>query len=221
VNPASTEKSKRATILGFLCFLSACTPGIRTGVQEPVAPIEPLPIAGIAIMPVTTEAGSEGLRTVIANTLHQVFEERFPSLIILGPEEAGRKLAQSPAAEDYADLLTDFERTGVVGSDRLSRVTQALGFEYFLQVRGAYEKEDFLDPLLFSFDEFAKETRQVLVIVARIWTDRGPGPVWEAVVRTTSETDDFTGGSREVDDLLRELVEVLAERLPVTPARGG
>jgi len=220
MNPGRSYRVAPHFILGLLCSLSACAPGIRTGVQEPVAPIEPLLMTGFAIMPVTTEAGSEGFRTGIAHTLHLVLEERFPSLTIQGPEEAGRMLALSPAAEDYADLLTDFERTGVVGSDRLSRVTQALGSDYFLQVRGSYTREDFLDPLLFSFDEFAKETRQVFVLVARMWTDRGPGPVWEAIVRTTSETDDFTGNSREVDDLLLKLVDGLADRMPVMPAGG-
>lgn len=201
--------------------LSACMAGMRMGVDEPVAPVMPLAMARLAIMPVTAEAGSEGLRSELAGTLHEVLGERFPWVAILGPEEAGARLAQSSAAaRGYADLLADYERTGVVDSERLALVTQTLDVDHFLQVRVAYEREDFLDPLLFSFDEFAKENRQIVVVVTRVWTDKGPGPAWEAVVRTTSETDDFQSEVRGVDELIRVVVEGLADRIPVQGPEG-
>lgn len=209
------RRANQVVGLVLLVLSSACAAGIRTGIDEPIAPISPLPITEMAIMPVSTELGSEGIRTDMALTLQEVLRERFPWIAFLGPEDAAVRLASSHAARDYADLLADFDRTGVVDSERLVMVTRALGTDYFLQVRASYRSEDFLDPLLFSFDEFDTENRQVMVLVARVWDEQGPGPLWEAVVRTTSETDDFQEEVRGIDELILRTVENLADQIPL------
>jgi hypothetical protein len=157
----------------------------------------------------------------MASTLQEVLEERFPWMTLVGPDEAGKRLAVSSVATDYGSLMADYHRTGVADTRRLARVAWAVGTDHFMEVRLAYEEEDFLDPLLFSFDEFREENRQVIVLVARMWMNRGPGPVWEAVIRTTSETDDiFAEGIREVDELILDTAIGLADRIPVAAPEG-
>ena len=217
----ATGKVYWPIVVGAMWALSGCSAYMNTGIEEGVVPATPLPIQKMAIMPVATETGSEGLRPGLALALQEVLAERFPSVFLVGPQEAGERLDRSSTASDYADLLFDFDRTGVVDSDRLAPVVRALGTEHFLQIRASYESEEFLDPLLFSFDEFDDETRQTLVLVARIWNHSGPGPVWEAVVRTTSETDDFREEEHTVDELIQEVVNSLADRMPVArPGQG-
>ena len=216
------EASRRVSNLiavGAIWALTGCAAGMRIGVEEAVAPVDPIAVTEMAIMPVTTETGSEGLRPGLALAIQEVLAERFPSITLVGPEEAGHRLDRASAASDYADLLFDFDRTGVVDTDRLAPVIRAVGADHFLEIRGSYEAEEFLDPLLFSFDEFDDETRQTLVLVARLWTDRGPGPVWEAVVRTISETDDFREEERTVDELIQEVAISLVDRIPVADPR--
>jgi len=207
----------RLIVFGAVWGLSGCSAYMFTGIEEPVAPVAPIQVSEMTIMPVTTEAGSEGLRPGLALALQEALAERFPTMTLVGPEEAGYRLDRSSAASDYADLLSDFDRTGVVDSDRLAPVIQALGTDHFLQIRASYRSEEFLDPLLFSFDEFDDETRQTLVLVARLWTHEGPGPVWEAVVRTVSETDDFREEEHTVDEMIQEVVRRLTDQMPVAP----
>ena len=210
-------RRRMANPMAFVAMwaLSGCSAYMTTGIEEAVMPVAPIPVSEMAIMPVTTESGSEGLRPRLATALEEVLAERFPSLALVGPEEAGIRLDRASAASGYADLLSDFDRTGVVDSERLAPVVQALGTNHFLEIRASYRAEEFLDPLLFSFDEFDDETRQTLFLVARIWTRNGPGPVWEAVVRTTSETDDFREEEHTIDELIMEVVNSLADRMPV------
>jgi len=211
------RKIPELIVFGAVWALSGCSAYLFTGIEEAVAPVAPIQVSEMTIMPVTTEAGSEGLRPRLALALQETLAERFPTITLVGPEEAGHRLDRSSAAADYADLLSDFDRTGVVDSDRLAPVVQALGTDHFLQIRASYRSEEFLDPLLFSFDEFDDETRQTLVLVARLWTHEGPGPMWEAVVRTTSETDDFREEEHTVDELIQEVVRRLADQMPVAP----
>jgi len=216
-----TKKLGRLILVGVVGSLSGCSAYMSTGIDEGMVPPTPLPIQEMAVMPVTTEPGSEGLRPGMALALMEVMDARFPWLALMGPEEAGARLDQAGGAQDYADLLEDFDRTGVADSQRLAAVTRALGSDHFLQVRASYREEEFLDPLLFSYDEFDDETRQTLVLVARLWTHQGPGPVWEAVVRTTSETDDFREEEHTVDEIIFEVVGRLADRMPVAPPGQG
>lgn len=202
-------------LLVFAISAQACTAGMATRFEEPTAPATPLSLERLAIMPVTTEAGSEGVRPGLARDLHREMEMRFPHLEIVGPEATADRLASSPAASMYARILADYERTGVVESERLAEIADAIGVDHFLQLRAGFVREEFLDADPFLDDEVETEQRQVLAVVVRLWGDRGPGPVWEAVVQTSSETSFFTPRGRSVDELIGELVSVIGERMPL------
>jgi hypothetical protein len=195
-------------------LLAGCAAGMRTSVEEARVPPEPPDVTRLAVMPLVAEHGSEGVGPDVSLALCRVLGDRFPDLVVFGPEETADRLAASPAASTYGALLADYERTGVVESARLAGVTEALGVDHFLQVHASYLKEEFLDPVLFE-DDVVTEDRQVLVVVVRLWGSAGPGPVWEAVVRTTSETDDFQHRERRLDELVYDLVSKLAESIPL------
>ncbi len=201
-------------LLMVMSLLAGCAAGIHTTVEEARVPRQPPEVMRLAVMPLVTEHGSEGVAPNLSPALHGALDERFPGLIVMGPEETAERLAASPAAATYAALLADYERTGVVESARLARISDALDVDHFLQVHAAYVRERFLDTELFGQD-VASERRQVLLVVARLWGSAGPGPVWEAVVRTSSETDDFQHRERGFDELVGDLVTALAEWIPL------
>lgn len=193
---------------------------MSTHVEEAVTPARFLPVRDLAVMPITTETGSEGIRPGLTRDLHRALEERFPDLLVIGPDEARERLARSPAATAYADLLEDYERTGVVEAHRLGRVTDALDVDHFLQVRAAFLRENFLDRGLFDREDVRTEERQVLAVVARLWSGRGSKPEWEVVIRTRSQTGVFTR-RRRVDELVGEVIGALADRVPVRAPRAS
>lgn len=217
--PRSHRRGASSLIALLLLAGQGCTAGISTGVEEAAVPAAPRAVARLAVMPVTTEAGSEGVRPEMAPALAEALAGRFPALVVVPPEESRRLLSRSPAATDYADMVEDYERTGAVSLRRLRPVLRALGVDHFLQVRAMYLKEDFLDTYLFD-DDVTMEERQVLAVVVRLWSAGEPGPVWEAVVRTRSETDDFVVRSRSREELVEALVRSLVERVPIARADG-
>lgn len=202
------------SLLIVTALLAGCAAGMRTSVQEARVPREPLEVTRLAVMPLVTEHGSEGVAPNVSQALRSALDERFPDLVVMGPDEMAERLAASRAATDYAALLADYERTGVVESARLARISDALDVDHFLQLRASYLREEFLDTVLFE-DDVETEDRQVLLVVARLWGSAGPAPLWEAVVRTTSETDEFQHRERRLDELANELVSKLAEWIPL------
>jgi hypothetical protein len=204
--------------------LSGCAAGISTGVSEPVRPFQPIVVSSLALMPVTMYEGSEGLRPDVVATLLSALRERFPDVGIVDVAAAGGRLASGPAARECASLLADYERTGVADAMRVASVTRALGVTHFLAVRVGYESERRMPPFT-NFDRtqgINSERRQAMVAVARLWSEGGAGPLWEAVAHTDSETSWRTTARRPfelVADLVVSLVEhmPLADRAAVSP----
>ena len=206
------------SIVGTL-LLQACAAGMVTEVREVELPPRPRSVSRLAVMPLTTEPGSEFLRPELGEALARSLAERFPAIEIVGPELSRERLART-AATEYADLIDDYDRSGVVAPERVAEVTDALEVDHFLHIRAGYVREDFLDTYLFD-DDLVIEERQILAAVARLWARDGPAPVWEAVVRTRSETDDFDTRSRRRDELIGELAGALGERLPIEVPTSG
>jgi len=194
--------------------LQACTAGIVTDVREAELPPAPRAVTRLAIMPLTTEPGSEYLRPDLGPAVTRVLDRRFPNIVIFSPGESRDRLASAGATE-YAALLEDYDRTGVVERKRIADLTDALGVDHFLQLRATYLEEEFLDTELFDDEELTTEDREVLAVVVRLWAADGGAPVWEAVVRTRSETGSLDFRTAGRDALIVELAEVLGERLPI------
>ena len=189
-----------------------------TRVEEAVVPATPPVVTRLAVMPVVTEAGSEGIRPELTRAVVEALSAAFPEVTVLAPDEVARRLARSGAATGYARLVEDYERAGAVAPERVERVVAAVGAPHLLQLRGAYLRENFLDPWLFD-DDLVREERQLLAVVARLWAVGEPGPVWEAVLRTRSETNEFATQARDRGDLLVQLAERLAAQVPLAPRR--
>lgn len=217
MNGSVARRGLRLQGLALALVLSGCAAGIHSHVAQPVAPSHHLSVPVLAVMPVTAEIGSEGLRPDFTEALMDGLAKWYPGVTLIHPRETARRLAESEAATEYALVLSDFARTGVVESSRLGRVADAVGADHFLQVRAAYFREEFLDRELFGH-ELDQEERQVVTALARIWTDSGPGPLWEASVETRSETDDFTT-RRKFNDLVLELVAAIMYEMPLAGRR--
>lgn len=198
----------------LLLTASGCTAGMATSIQEAGAPAEPTAVSRLAVMPLTTEAGSEGIRARLDRSLAAALREAFPSLPLLSPEESRRRLSESGATREYARMLEEYDRTGAADARRLRAVAAALEVDHFLQLRASYLREEFLEPYLFD-DDLTEEQRQVVAVVARLWRAGSPAPVWEAVVRTESDTDEFHPQPRERDELLEQVARSLAETVPI------
>lgn len=200
-------------------LLAGCAAGIATRVTEPLHPSGPIVIGSLAVMPVTTVAGSEGFRPEVTSELVTAVRKTFPHLPIVEPDEAARRLASGGSAGEYADLVADYARVGVVEASRAEEVARALGVTHFLQVRAGYDSDDVLRPDVFGSHATHVEGRQEIVAVARLWSHDGGEPVWEAAGRTTSQAGEFSS-RRHPFELVADLVRSLVARLPLTqPSR--
>lgn len=203
--------------LALVWLLGGCAASISTHIHEPVQPARHAEATVLAVMPGTTEAGSEWLRPQTMIRLVMLLDERFPAVQVLEPQEVGRRLTQWSLADEYASMLEDFERAGVVDPGRVTRVAHAVGATHLLQVRAGYAGEELLrESLNLDGSTFLYETEhQTVYAVARLWSPSGSAPEWEAVVRSESEAGPFSR-RRDASELVDALVASLVERMPVS-----
>ena len=145
--------------------------------------------------------------------------ERFPGVVVLDPATVADRLTARAVAADYASLLADFDRAGVVDPDRVSEILDVIEATHFLHVRAEYAAQG-LERASTNLDGsplFYSTKNQTVSIVARLWEASSSGPTWEAVIRTESERGPFSR-HRDPSELVESLVASLVERVPLTGA---
>ena len=214
---AASKISSRALIIpAFVVLVSSCAAPISTSLSEPIRPPQLAEASVLAVMPPRVDAGSEWLKPQAMEALVFHLTERFKETTVIGPDEAGRRLAAQSMAGEYASLLGDFERAGVVDPGRVEALLQVLGASHLLYLQTGYTGEnlqrttEYLDGTPLVYDT----RHHNLYAVARLWNAASSTPSWEAVARVQSQAD-FITRDRNPADLVESLARSLAERIPL------
>ena len=198
-------------------LVGGCTAGTALELAEPVRPAAPLAVQRLAVLPVTTEAGSQDAAPVVARVALDVLGGWSPPADILGPESVREHLGRAGLAATLARALSDYEATGITDADDMSAVAEALDTRYFLQLRVAYGESEVLRSEPFD-DEVEDERRRDVLLVVRLWEAGGTAPRWEATARADSETGFFSNRLPEREAMIEEVARRLVERVPLEGA---
>jgi hypothetical protein len=197
-------------------LLTGCfTAPISTTVAQPIRPTQPADVTVLAVMPIVVEGGSEWMRPEAMDALVAGLTERFPGIRIIDPTTAGARLADRSLTSDYAALLADFDRAGVVAPERLEQVRAAVGATHVLHVRLKYSARDAQEvyPNADGNQLHYSTKHQVASYVARLW-ESGTGPHWEASARSESKPG-LWSKDRKPTELLQSLVTSLIGAIPL------
>lgn len=199
-----------------LAFLPGCAASISTHLSEPVRPDQPTEVSVLAVMPAAVEPGSEWIRPQTVERLVSALQESYPDVEIVGPAEAARRLEAESIAADWASLLGDFERAGIVDRERLRHVITRLEVSHILHIRAGYSGEG-LQRATTNVDGsplFYSTKHQTLYAVARLWGSSSGMPSWEAVAQSESEAGPLSR-HRQPTDLIDSLVLSMVDRIPL------
>ncbi len=194
---------------------AACTAGTTYSVAEPIRPVTTIDAGWMAILPVTSEIGSQDAAPVVAEQVEAIMAERWPSVSVVRPGEVRQRLGRAGMSATLARVFADYEATGIADADDLTLLADAAGADHLLQLRVAYEESAVLREDWFD-DGVDEEDRRDVLLVARLWAAGESGPVWEATSRAGSESGTFTSLPERVE----MLSEVAAELLMRMPLRG-
>lgn len=211
--------ARHGVLVGLMIAATGCTAGIATQVGEPIRPADgaQVEVDALAFLPSTTERGSEDAGPVVVAAAEAFLASTFPGLPLVMAEEARDRLGSRGVGADLAQLLRDYDDSGVADLDRIHRVLEALGVDHVLQIRVGLTEGDVLREGIFS-EDVSDERRREVVIVARLWGRGRPAPLWEGTARAETETGAFAAEIPERKEMLESVVVRLLERLPLAPA---
>jgi len=190
-------------------LVAGCTAGTAIELMEPVRPAGSAAVQRLAVLPVTTETGSQDAAPVVADAALDVLEAE-----ILRPEPVRERLGRAGLAATLARALSDYEATGIADADDLAAVAEALDTRHFLQLRVAYGESEVLRSEPFD-DEVEDERRRDVLLVARLWEAGATAPLSEATARAESETGFFSDGLPERGAMIEDITRTLLERMPI------
>jgi len=203
----------------FSSALSGCfAASISTHIAEPIRPRQSEDVAVLAVMPGVVQSGSEWMRPQAMESLVRGLAQRFPGIQIVDPETAAARLAAQSMADEYASLLGDFERAGVVDPDRLEQLLDVIDATHFLHIRAEYsvQGQQRVTQNLDGSPLYYSTKHQTVSVVARLW-ESGASPSWEAVIRSESQRGPFTR-HRAPAEMIESLVSSVVERVPLSGA---
>lgn len=187
----------RFTALVLILAVNGCIRRIHSDVTVTYE-TDGIELGHLAILPVTGGAGLEGVRRSTADSLLAAIATVRAELTLVSADESARLINDQGVAGGYADLLHNYDRTGVLDREALELLFHVLDTDYLMQI---------------EVELFQDGAARDLTLFAQLWHP-ARGIVWEA----SSAASYLSSGLVTVDGPLLEalsaVVEKLAENLP-------
>jgi hypothetical protein len=154
------------------------------------APSSSLDITVLACEPVTTlglvaPVGLQGLSPTVSHALTTALSGASPPIRAMPMPELVNRLTDQELAGEYATMLSDVARSGILERERLRRIGAALGSQYVLQPGLAEFNQTVLDKFEFSGLKIVRTRVLALRLWLQLWGTQTGHLLWESTGEVT------------------------------------
>jgi hypothetical protein len=177
------------TLILAVALLTSCSPAYLWSIHTGSTPrpaehdIAVLSQETVAILGPLGRSGLHGIGLFLSRPLGEALMEADPRIRVLPVEKALNALNAQGLASEYGDLLSEFDRSGILGRERLGRIGAALGARYVLLPGLAELHEALVD----KFDVFGFKLVRNRVVTLRLWLELWDVPTGRLLWRSTGE----------------------------------
>jgi hypothetical protein len=216
----SVTRNTDLIFLVLLSILSACAAPVRnlSRVQytAPEFNSSLLIEEGLCLLPVVTERGQEPLRRPLAEKLEKYLGDALPERKFLRTVTAMDVINNANLTEDYAKLLENHSKTGLLNKDSLHKMNQATEVRYLLHVK-------LLERLRKREEKFEQELGTVtlpvygekghIYIFGQVWDCKMGNIAWEGIGEVSVQPDILEHVTQTTDELEDKAVRSFLEGL--------
>jgi hypothetical protein len=184
------------TILGFwIAFLAGCTPVYLSDTHTTSTPrpksfdVTALAREPVAAFGLLTPAGLQGFNPSLSHALIAAMSEASPPLREIPTRETLNLLNEQGLAGEYADLISEFTRSGILERERLQRIGSTVGFRYVLLPGLAEYNQVIIDRLALSGWKFIQSRVVTLRLWLQLWDAQTAQMLWESTGEVTVATE--------------------------------
>jgi len=172
-------------------------------------------IAVLACEPVTTfglvaPAGLQGLSPTVSHALTTALSGASPPVRAMPMPDLVNRLTDQELAGEYATILSDVARTGILERQRLRRIGAALGSRYVLQPGLADFNQVLLDKFEFAGLKIVRTRLSTLRLWLQLWDAQTGHLLWESTGEVTVAAPVVT---QESTVALHEIAQTLWSRM--------
>ena len=172
----------------------------------------------VATLGIVTPPGLQGLSPSLSLALTVALSQASPPIRGIPTYETLNRLSEKGRATDYAEMISEFDRSGILDRDRLQRIGSALGSKYVLQP-GLAEFSQTLTDRINIFGLKLLYTRVTsLRLWLRLWDTQTGQMLWESAGETTVATELLR---QELAVPLTEIARILWLRMIQDDLLGG
>ncbi len=198
------------------------TVDVRELYRDPAFSRQDLERQGVTCLPARLSFGHETYGHVLVQGLVETLQTELAGKGIVHPNLAASHINEAGLAEDYATMLTAYDRTNILNRTTLRHVGRAVGVGYFAV------------PILLNFHEkentrlsvfglrLAKTSRVTARFQLQFWDARSGGIVWEGLSDLTLAQEILRERPVHLEDAIRATWESLIKEIPsgaVAPAQ--
>lgn len=190
--------------------------------RDPSFRREDLEREGVTCLPARLSFGHETYGHALVQGLAEMMQVNLSGKGIVHPNLAASRINEAGLAEDYAAMLTAYDRTNILDRDTLHKIGGAVRVGYFAV------------PILLNFRErqntrisvfglrLAKTSWATARFQLQIWDARSGGIVWEGLSDFTLAQEILRERPVQLEDTIRATWESLIKEIPsdtVSPAK--
>lgn len=182
--------------------LVACT-GKKTINVSPTYVDADATMSTVAILPVMSAEGLEGVRRTINESLYEAFRVARPDLTFIAADVTLDRLNEQDLADEYSAMMESYERTGIMSKATLEEMASAIGADALLASSARYWERSLTEDFI-----------QNLEMVVRVWSPEEGDVIFEAAGTVEKPVNDEIEDRLPLDELVRDAANAVAAQLP-------
>jgi hypothetical protein len=161
-----------------------------------------------------TPSGSLRYREILSDILVAALRDSRPTMPLVPLHQSLSMINQKGLASDYADLLSNYEKTGILHRQTLEKIGTALGARYlFLPTLVDYNENTFTRISIIGV-RFVQTRTTTVKTMLQIWDSVSGEIVWQGTAQATMAGEDIREKPILFEDVARLAWDELVEKLP-------
>lgn len=153
-------------------------------------------------------------RRVLGDSFSKALRETYPDIPQISPQETLSLLNRADLADEYTDMIRNYEISGIFRKSSLTKIGKALEVRYLIQVSLLQYSQNTATRFSFLGIRFLQTRSSTLRVFAQIWDVSSGGIAWEGSSSATLAGEDVREKPIPFEEVATRAWQELLKQLP-------
>jgi hypothetical protein len=163
---------------------------------------------------ILSATGPDGYRRVLGDSFSKALRLTHPEIPQVPPQEATGLLNRDNLADEYTNMLRDYETSGILRKESLKRIGESLGVRYLIQLSLLQYSQENSTRFSVLGIRFLETRSSTLRVFAQIWDTSSGAIVWEGSSEVTLAGEDVREKPIAFEEVATRAWAELIKQLP-------